>query len=103
MHFSKCLKVRAREDYQRIVGNMKSRWRRRDTSPVVATWLLAAVRGERPILESEGRLRTDQVVRRAFERQESVGWQHLACGRAVRGMVEIQEDWQERKESNQTQ
>ena len=61
-------------------------------------WLIAVVSGERPVLEKETRLRSDQVVKRAFRRQESVGWENLAGGRAVRGLIEVQEDWEEQGE-----
>ena len=51
------------------------------------------------MLEKDERFRSDQIVRRAYRRQESVGWEQLARGRAVRGLVEMQEDWNGRGES----
>ena len=73
--------------------------RRRRTSPVIAMWVMSVAEGERPILEDERRFRSAQIIKRAYRRQESVGWENLAKGRAVRGMVEVQEEWDERGES----
>ena len=43
-------------------------------------------------------MRSDQIVERAFRRQESIGWSNVARGRVVKGMIEVQEDWTGREE-----
>ena len=54
-HFVECSWMNRLEEYEKIVGNFRSRLRCRNTSPLIATWLIAVVCGGRPVLEQEGR------------------------------------------------
>ena len=58
-----------------------------------------SVRGDKPEIEKEQQIKSDQVVKRAYRKQESLGWGNLAKGRAVKRLVEIQEDWSKRGEA----
>ena len=98
-HFARCEKMRDTEEYQKARRNLGAKLRRRNLSPVIAMWIMKAFVGEKPGLESEGRRKSDQIVTRAYRKQESVGWENLAKGRAVTGVVAIQEDWKERGEA----
>ena len=62
-------------------------------------WLMKVFEGENPVLESEGRQKSDQIVTRAYHKQESAGWENLAKEMAFTGVVEIQEDWKGRGEA----
>ena len=98
-HFAACPELQKTEELRRVQGKLGSNLRRRMTLPVIAMWVMSVAEGERPILEDERRFRSAQIIKRAYRRQESVGWENLAKGRAVRGMVEVQEEWDERGES----
>ena len=53
-HFAECPRMKSQDGYGRIVGNFRAKLRRRNTSPVLATWLIAVMCSERPVLEREG-------------------------------------------------
>ena len=53
-HFAGCTRMKSQGGYDRIVGNFRAKLRRRNTSPVLAAWLIAVMCGERPVLEREG-------------------------------------------------
>ena len=55
--------------------------------------MMKVLKGETPRLEEERNLRKRRIVHRAYEGQNSIGWDNLTLGRPSKGTVRLQEWW----------
>ena len=96
MHFGGCRSIKLKEERRRIIGNMMSGMAEEGINPFFVGWFKTVLRGEIPGWEEITPLGLNQVVKRAYEEQSSIGWKHMLRGRVANGMVQAQGEWSKR-------
>ena len=92
-HFGRCGNRELGKERLRIIGNMKTGMGKDGVNPFLVTWFIKVLGGETPEWEEISPLGLNQTVKRAYEDQASIGWEHLLRGRVSENMVNMQAEW----------
>ena len=63
------------------MGIMNGKLLKLNANPYLTYWVKLSLGGRTPVLEEEKNLRIRQVVKRAYDGQNRVGWENLTKGR----------------------
>ena len=96
MHFGECKSIKLKDKRRRIIGNMMSGMADKGINPSFVDWFKTVLRGDIPGWKEITPLGLNQVVKRAYEEQSSIGWKHRLRGRVANGMVRAQGEWSKR-------